>query len=231
MKESLETFVRSKRNAPVFDALEGLREPFPAPVRLFVHGPRHSSKSTFARSVANDAANAQPEGEGVFVCSGADIAIALQFEADDSFFDRLGSAPLVIVDDPLPLLAAEKGALLLALMLDQRDRIGASTVVLSDSPFEDLDFAVAQEAMGRFDRIEFAPLDDSERISFVRTAEAQYRNENSPQVDDEAVEYIVSTMGGSFFDMENAIRYLMTDEDCAARRRIDEAAARELFCK
>ena len=230
MKESLESYVRSKRNAAVFEALDSLAQPFPKPVKLFVYGPKHSSKSTFVRSVANSApAQSEMMQETVFACSGADIAIALQFEADDSFFERLGNAPIVIIDDLVPLLSHEKGAQLLDLMIAQRNLIGGSTFIMSDVPFSELALGEALDALNEFDRHEFAPLDDEERAEFVRVAMNQYQNANSPMVDNEAVRLIVTNMGNSFVDMENAARYLMTDEDCAARTSVSGQDARELF--
>ena len=230
MKESLESYVRSKRNAAVFEALDSLAQPFPKPVKLFVYGPKHSSKSTFVRSVANSApAQSETMQEAVFACSGADIAIALQFEADDSFFERLGSVPIVIIDDLVPLLSHEKGAQLLSLMIAQRNLIGGSTFIMSDLPFAELELGEALDALNEFDRHEFAALDDEEKMDFVRVALDQYRNAKSPTVDDRAVSLIVANMGESFRDMENAARYLMTDEDCAKRSNISEQDARELF--
>ena len=229
MKESLSNYIRSKSAEPFFERLNSLDRPFAIPVKLFVNGPRHSSKTTFMHAMANDAQEINPQAATVFACSGADIAIALQFEADDAFFERLGSVPIVIIDDPAPLLSHEKGAQLLDLMIKQRDSVGASTIILSDTAFDELDFGEASSEMREFEVFEFAPLDADERAQFLRAAEATYRTDASPEVTDDAIALLVEHMGDSFTDMENAMRYLMVDEDCAALGTIDVAATKQLF--
>ena len=133
MRESMETFVRGPGNAEAVRALESLSGLRPIPLKLYIEGPRHAGKSTLVRSWAADAERGGA-GEAVFACSGADIAMALQFEADDTFFEKLGATPILLVDDIGLLLQAERGDQLLALMLAERDRLGLSTVVTSRQP-------------------------------------------------------------------------------------------------
>ena len=107
MRESMETFVRGPGNAKAVRALESLSGLRPIPLKLYIEGPRHAGKSTLVRSWAADAERGGT-GEAVFACSGADIAMALQFEADGTFFEKLGATPILLVDDLGPLLQTEK---------------------------------------------------------------------------------------------------------------------------
>ena len=108
MRESMETFVRGPGNAEAVRALESLSGLRPIPSKLYIEGPRHAGKSTLVRSWAADAERGGA-GEAVFACSGADIAMALQFEADGTFFEKLGATPILLVDDLGPFAAGGTG--------------------------------------------------------------------------------------------------------------------------
>lgn len=180
------------------------------------------------RSWAADAERGSA-GEAVFACSGADIAMALQFEADGTFFEKLGATPILLVDDIGLLLQAERGDQLLALMLAERDRLGLSTVVTSRQPASACEANEAREALASFENVHMEPLDDAGKREFVRRVAAEYGTDASPLLEEAAVACIVEMMGTRFEDLENATRYLVTDDDCAAHETLDAAAVQGLL--
>ena len=228
MRESMETFVRGPGNAEAVRALESLSGLRPIPSKLYIEGPRHAGKSTLVRSWAADAERGSA-GEAVFACSGADIAMALQFEADDSFFEKLGAAPILLIDDIGLLLQAERGDQLLALMLAERDRLGLSTVVTSRQPASACEANEAREVLASFEDVHLEPLDHAGKRAFVRLAAAEYGTDASPLLEEAAVACIVEMMGARFEDLESATRYLMTDDGCAAHETLDAAAVQGLL--
>ncbi len=228
MRESMETFVRGPENDAAVRALESLTGLRPVPLKLFVEGPHQAGKSALVRGWAADAAQGEAGG-AVFACSGADIAMALQFEADDSFFEKLGATPVLMVDDVELLLRAEKGDQLLALMLAERDRLGLHTVVTSRTPLADCAFDASREAMDAFEVARMEPLGIDGKCAFVRKAAGEYATEASPALDDDAVACLVSLMGERFEDLEHATRYLMEDADCAVCETLDAATVKRLL--
>lgn len=228
MRESMDTFVKSPGNALAVEAMESLRKPQQAAAKLFIEGSAKSGKSTLVRSWAEDAARSEG-GNTVFACSGADMAMALQFEADDSFFDRLGATPVLIVDDLEPLTHAEKGDQLLSLMLAERERQGFGTVITSRKPLADYRLADSNEAMRAFKVINIEPLDEDGLNEFVRMAFSEYTTEASPSLEDDAVMQIVAMMKGNFTSMEHAARYLATDEGCARLGTLDAKTIEKLL--
>ena len=228
MRESMDTFVRNRGNALAVQAMEHLQDLQCPSKRLFIEGPSKAGKSALVRGWAEDASK-KDAGDAVFACSGADIAMALQFEADDSFFDRLGAAPVLIIDDLEPLIRAERGDQLLSLMLAERERQNFSTVITSRKPLADYAFAEAGESMRSFRVIDIEPLDEEGMREFVCVVFAEYATDVSPVLDDGAAETIAAMMQGRFSDMENAARYLATDEDCAKLGALDAATVEELL--
>lgn len=228
MRESMETFVRGPGNAKAVRALESLSGLRPIPLKLYIEGPRDAGKSTLVRSWAADAERGGA-GEAVFACSGADIAMALQFEADGTFFEKLGATPILLVDDLGPLLQTEKGDQLLSLMLAERDRLRLNTVVTSRTPVAECDLEESGVALSSFEAAHMEPLDDAGKREFVRRVAAEYGTDASPVLEDEAVACIVEMMGTRFEDLENATRYLVTDDDCAAHETLDAAAVQGLL--
>lgn len=228
MRESLESFVRCAANeeaAHVFDDLNG---GVPTATRAVIAGSRHSGKTTLARALGADAQRNGAELM-VFVCSGADIALALMDEENDAFFERLGEVPVLVVDDVAPLARADKGDHLLALLLEERDRLGLSTALMVDGALDDYALPLAKERLADFRLVAMGALDEAGRRAFVRQAEAEHRTEASPALADDAVAFIADELPGGLPDCETAVRYLMTDPDCAALGSIDGATARRLL--
>lgn len=227
MRESMETFVRDPGNAEAVQALASLNGLRPLPLKLFIEGPHRAGKSTLVRGWAEDAARAG-EGEIVFACSGADIAMALQFEADDSFFDKLGAVPVLLVDDLELLLHTDKGDQLLSLMLAERDRLRLHTILTSRTPLCKCGFEDSLDALGAFETVTMMPLENEGKRAYVRMVAQEYGSEKSPMLSDEVVTCIIEETGGRFVDMENATRYLVTDEDCASME-LDTATVKKLL--
>lgn len=228
MRESLETFVRCPANeeaARVFDDLNG---GIPTATRAVVAGPRHSGKTTLARALGADAQRNGAE-QLVFVCSGADIALALMDEDNDAFFERLGATAVLVIDDVAPLARAEKGDQLLALLIEERDRLGLSTALMADGALEDYELPLSAPLLADFRTVTAGALDEEGRQAFVRQAQAEYRAEASPDLTEDAVAFIANELPGGLPDREMAVRYLMTDPDCAVLGTIDGAAARRLL--
>ncbi|WP_146007834.1 hypothetical protein [Raoultibacter massiliensis] len=228
MRESMGVFIENQGNASAVKALESINGLRPVPLRLFIEGPHHAGKSALVRGWAEDAAK-NGAGDSVFACSGADIAIALQFEADDSFFEKLGSTPVLIIDDLEPLLRTEKGDQLLSLMLHERDRQGLHTVITSQIPLTECTLEESRETLDSFEVVTIEPLDEEGKRAFARKAEAEYGSETHPELSDDAVACIIELANGRFADIENAVRYLVTDEDCTSRETLDASAIKELL--
>jgi hypothetical protein len=127
------------------------------------------------------------------------------------------------------LLQAERGDQLLALMLAERDRLGLSTVVTSRQPASACEANEAREALASFENVHMEPLDDAGKREFVRRVAAEYGTDASPLLEEAAVACIVEMMGTRFEDLENATRYLVTDDDCAAHETLDAAAVQGLL--
>ena len=228
MRESMNAFVRSEGNSLAVEAMDSLNELPHGIINLFITGPKGAGKSALVRSWTEDAIR-NGGTEKAFACSGADIAMALQFEADDSFFERLGSVPVLVIDDLEPLIRTEKGDQLLSLMLAERERQLFSTVVTSRKPLEDYELADSDKAMQAFKIIQIEPLDESGLKEFVRLAFAEYATKASPTLSDDAVERIVALMKGDFTNIEHAAHYLATDEDCAKLGTINAKTVDELL--
>lgn len=228
MRESLDTFVKSPQNASVCKALDSLNGLRPLPLKLFIEGPQQAGKSALVRGWAEDAAR-NGAGEAVFACSGADIAMALQFEADDSFFDKLGATAVLLVDELEPLLRAERGDQLLSLLLAERDRLGLSTVITSRTPPSAYDVEESANALTSFEVMRLEPLDDEGKRAFVRLVATEYGTADSARLREDAVAYLVESKGAHFADLEHAVRYLVTDEDCAAQGELDAPTVQKLL--
>ena len=226
MHESKKTFIRTRSNKALFEKLDEISAGKEPPSRLFVQGPKGTGKSTLLRGIANDAELIDPS---VFVCSGADIAVALSIKTDPHFLDKIGSVPSLYIDDITPLGAVEDGDQLLSLLIKERDRLHLNTVVVSDVSLEECGTPKAAEYLQNFDMLRIEPLDSEDQAEFARRIEAEYSIENSPKLDDEAIKEIIDAMKGNLADVEKAIRYLVTDADCCQEKEINAERASELL--
>lgn len=228
MRQSLSVFVESPGNAEALKAFKNLNSGIPIQLEVIVEGPKGSGKSALVKGIAEDAVR-NGEGMTIFACSGADIALALMDESNDFFFENLGERPILVIDDLASLVRVDKGDQLLSLLIDERRRLGLSTAIMLDEPLSSFNLTESADRLESFRHISISPLDNEGKAGFVRMVENEYRKETSPSVDDEAVAFIVEAFGASFADMENAMRYLMTDEDCSKLGAIDAAIAEKLL--
>lgn len=228
MKESLQSFVVHPSNAVAYKVVTSLARQGSASLRLLIEGPRGSGKSSLVRGFASDAEQSGQTGH-VFICSGSDIAMALQFEADDSFFDRVGSVPVLLIDDLEPLVNSERGDFFLSLLLAERSRQDISTVITSDTPFGKYCLADSKALLDTFVTIQMQPLDSEGQADFVRLAQQSCRTAQSPALCEEAIGYLAEQFCTDYFGMEAAVQYLMTDEGCRNCQVISLQKVQELL--
>lgn len=225
MRDSLESFVVRPGNEAAYQAICDINGATPIQRKILIVGPGGSGKSTLVRGVAEDAIRNGAEMM-MFSCSGADMAMALSVDADDSFFERIGETPVLLIDEIAPLSRAEKGDLLLKLLLEERDKHGLTTAITVRSTDELNDFTEAADKLSAFETITMEPLDDNGKRVWIETAIKQYAKSESPTLDAGAIDVIVELFGSKYSDMENAVRYFMTDDDFTSIGTIDAKTAR-----
>lgn len=225
MKETLESFIVRPGNEAAYQAICDMNGASPIQRKIIIEGPEASGKSALVRGVAEDAIRNGAEMM-LFSCSGADMAMALSVDADDSFFERIGETPILLVDEIAPLARAEKGDLLLKLLLEERNKHGLSTAITVRSFDELSSYPEAAEELASFERLHIDPLDNEGKESWVRATADRYKTDESPSLDPEAIAVIVELFGSKYRDMENAARYFMTDDGFSHNDRIDADQAR-----
>ena len=230
MIDSLSYYIRTPQNENACAAIDKLNGASATPIKVIIKGPHYSGKSALVRGVGEDAIRNGAEMM-LFTCSGFDIAMALAQEADDSFFERLGETPSLIIDDIAGLKKVDKGDHLLKLLIEERNRLGLSTAITTTEDITEADFPLSAEPLSKFEIIEIQPIDNDGRARFVKMVENAKRKENSPRLATETVDYIANEFAKSFFDMEAATRYFMEDKDCAKFTEIDINTARKLLEK
>lgn len=224
-------FVCMSQNEAAHEALKDLAFAKDGPSCVAITGPRWSGKSTLIHECAESIEEKDPSL--VFVCTGADIAMAISMDADDSFFERLGSSSVLIVDNYDLLLRSESGPQMTKLMLEERSKNGGRTVVVLN---EDLEQCCSEDSLGemravfaRFAFFDLVPLDAAGRRGYVRWMEDVYRCDASPALDDGAVCFLAERSDSTFRDIENEVAFLMTGTDLEPGALVDESLARRLL--
>ena len=230
MIDSLSYYVRTAQNEEACAAIDKMNGASATPVNVIIKGPHYSGKSALVRGVGEDAIRNGAEMM-LFTCSGFDIAMALAQEADDSFFERLGETPSLIIDDISGLKRVAKGDQLLSLLLEERKKHGLSTALTTTEDITETDYPLSASYLSKFDVIEINPIDNEGRSSYVKLIAEDRKKDDSPALTDEAVDYIANEFASTFFDMESAARYFMEDEDCRKLDKIDVDTARKLLSK
>ena len=230
MIDSLSNYVRTAQNEEACAAIDKMNGASATPVRVIIKGPHYSGKSALVRGVGEDAIRNGAEMM-LFTCSGFDIAMALAQEADDSFFERLGETPSLIIDDISGLKKVAKGDQLLSLLIEERNKHGLSTALTTAEDIKAKDYPLSAPLLEKFETIEINPIDNKGRACYVRMIEDARKTDKSPSLTNETVDYIANEFAQTFFDMEAATRYFMEDEDCGKFTEINLETARKLLNK
>lgn len=227
MDQSLATLVEDEGNAAALIAAKALCSKHDKALNYVFVGPRFSGKSTLLRACSEDLKRIDPDV--CCLCTGADMKMVLDIESDDSFFEKIGSTPVLLVDSAEIALAHPAGDKLVALLIEERGRCGFDTVFALDAMPEDAGFREALPLLDEFEVIEVSPLGLQGSMDFVCRACGNYSTDCSPSIDGDAVRYLASRFEGKCSDLTNAVRYLMTMTDYGSGDILGEAEVASLL--
>lgn len=207
-------FPRTSANEELFDLLSSIKEA-EEPLNIFISGDTKVGKSI----LASNACKLLHEKQGLF-CAVSDLTLrlSLNLEEEETFFDRIGSTPVLFLDDFDAAFEHDATAYLVILMLQERQRQGLSTILISrkklalvpyDAVSEMINPSVAlllNKCLGNFTEYKIEPLDAENR----REAIAYFANEFSDgkvTIDDAAAADIEASVQ-DISDIETLIKHV-----------------------
>lgn len=226
MSTPLDAIVVADGNREAFERVIDVTQKHDEPVRLFMVGPRGAGKTSLLRARA--AERDLLSGRKAVVHAAAEMINAIRMDAPDSFFEELGTVPVLLVDDFQDFFSDEEaGPLLCKLMLAERARLGLDTVLASDAPLSAFDLSAFEGTLDGFEEVRVEPLDEAGRRAFVLAMRNMFFEEGkSPELSDEAVEALAA-FSDDLTDVRHAVQYLMTAAGFEAGRVLDAETVRE----
>ena len=210
-------FPRTTANEIPYDVLNSIRES-EEPVNVLIYGDSKVGKSV----LASNASKKFHEKESLF-CGMSDIVLRLRLtlEEEEAFFDRIGSAPVLFLDNFETAFDTDAGSYMVALLLQERQRQNFSTILISRKsldtvPYDEVAQKVNPEAaetlkkdLAAFTEYEIKPLDAENR----RQAIAEFVNLSSDgtvTMSEEAIADIEQSIA-SIADIETLIKHIATN--------------------
>ena len=227
MRDSISTFIETSQNELAVAAMKQLCTKRSEPMEVILVGPKLSGKTTLLRGTQGDLFLIDKE----IVCyaTGADIKMNLEIESDDSFFEKIGKVPILLLDNAELANHSEMGDKLIALLIQERRRQKLDTIITLETPLSEAGFDEAASFLESFDVIPIAPLDLLGQVEYAKLIEKQYCKDKSPKLDDSAYEYIVESANGSYYEIENRIHYLMVGTDYSNDDVLSALQVKQLF--
>jgi len=210
-------FPRTSANEEVVDILNSIRES-EEPVNILIYGDGKLGKSVLVSNICKQFHDKQS-----LFCGMSDIVLRLRLtlEEEEAFFDRIGSAPVLFLDNFETAFDTDAGSYMIALLLQERQRQGFSTVLISRKnlasvPYDDVVEKVNSDAaetlkkgLSVFKEYEIKPLDAENR----RQAIAEFislSSDNTVTMSDEAIADIEQSIE-DIADIEMLIKHVVTN--------------------
>lgn len=210
MKTPLETFIVTDKNQELFEKIKGVTQEKEQPLKLFVVGAKESGKTKLlqARKEEKDFLSTKR----VVMQPAYEIINGIKFEAPDEYFEELGSAQVLLLDDFQEFFEEpETGIMLGRLLLQERNDLGLDTIISSSKSLEELDLSGFGEVLNDFQEFILYELDSAGRELLGSSFEEYFFiEEESPHLADDAIRYIANAFAEKPSDIRNAIQYLMT---------------------
>ena len=192
------------------------------PRTVVIVGPSGSGKTHLLH-----AGKARAGSDGM-LCSVPDMAVRLTLDLDESFFEKLCTAPALFVDGLEGAADDEAVAKLIELMVAERARLGLSTVFASRVCPKEIGAPNVTAALEGYRVVGIAPLDEAGRRTFAARAQERWHGENSPSLGDDAISYLTA-QEGKLTDLDNAVHFLMQAPEGAAGRTLSADDVRAML--
>lgn len=229
MTSLLDEIVITDDNKVGFELILNVGQKHDQPVHAFVWGPVGSGKSTVqqARGREKDLLSTRR----VVSAHGQEIVAALLSGINDEFLNEIGEVDALLVDGFDTLFQDEVGTSLAKLLLEQRNSSGLDTIVVSDVPLAEIPTDSLDGVLDDYVEVEVAPLQNEGLIELAKRVQDGIRkaSDETPILDESAIEYLASDFAKDANDLRNAIRFLLTRTDLEPNQQIDEALATKLL--
>lgn len=195
---------------------------------VFIFGPAQSGKTTLLQEV--EMGNAEKKRPALYRAA-MQIMNTLQFEdAPDEFFEQIGTAPVLLLDDFQDFyVAGEGGPLFAKLMLEERAKNGLSTIITCNVPMAELDKDVIEHALDDFTEYEVKPLGSEGRQEFVKLMAKTYSGSEAPTLGDDAIAFLANDFSEDLKDVRNAVHYLVEAAGFNASDTVSADKAKDLL--
>lgn len=210
---SLDEIVVTEGNQRAFDAILSIGRTEGEPRKLFIWGPKGSGKSTVAsaRGREKDLLSTRR----IISCHAQEILAIIKSGINDEFLNEIGEEGILLLDGFDTLFDGDEiGSELGKLLLQERNRNGLSTVVISDMALEHLDTTLLDGVLDDYEQIEVQPLDAAGLQEFAEKIYVSLRNHNdaAPVIAPDALTYIALEFAQEPKDIQNALTFLLTKE-------------------
>ncbi len=213
-------FVVGEENREACEAVKNLVEVGSG--NVVIYGPEGTGK-THLLNIGRERG-----GKSALLCSTAAIMLRFDLDLGDDFFDQLGEAPLLFVDEIDAAATHPETAKLLELMIAERNRRGLATCFAARRTPEALGLPDLARAMECFSAVEVAPFGPEG----IRHAVDEFCNTfaavDGRSLDESAREY-VARIAGTLPDARNMVQFLLQAADVEAGATINEQVVRELI--
>lgn len=210
MRKPLDDIIVFDGNKAAFERIIGIVNE-QKPSRLFLYGPSGSGK-TAVLSAREKQKDEDPSAENVMFTHAPELIAAIRLDSNESLLVDAGSVGILLVDEFDSFFDDEIGLEVCRLLLNERDRLGLSTVLAARKPLSSYDLSTLEGALDDFEELEAKPLDAEGRKQFARAMQKRYRGEADDAValSDEAIEFVSIEFADNLSDVDVAIRYLIT---------------------
>lgn len=221
MTTALDGIVFGEGNKEAFELVMSSMEKHDEPVRLALYGPVGTGKTTLLKTLAEDKNTSS--AQQVAFCHAAELMVAVNFDVEDEYYERLGSAKVLFLDGFEDFFAKNADPTIGVLLLAERRRLGLDTVVVSNVPFGDFDLSSFNGELDSYRYISVSPLSASEREAFVAVMQVLFGKGSSeaPRLDEDATAFLANEFSTDLNDVKHAVMYLVTAADLPSNTLVD----------
>ena len=211
-KRAIRPFIRTAYNKDAYEAVAGDAQ------KLLLTGPSKCGKTTLLR--AYTASIDSGDRENAMLSSASEICVSLFVKENEALLEKMGTVPVLLVDDIHNCAAYEQGAQALQLLTNARAGAGLRTVLSSSHSIAELESLLADLDLSDCAEVELSPLALESFPTFISAYLAFYGGESAPVLADEAALKIAEMSEGCLDKAESMVRYLATGMDLGSDDRV-----------